>query len=131
MEENSVFETNINALDYNQKKLLLALIYNILVSDQDYADEEKYLFGNIVDYINVPFNFNDDMMSKKDIIRDMKSLDKEVIDIFLEVIRMAILADGIVTDDEVTFFKDVFKELSFSDDDINKRIDFLKYGESL
>lgn len=131
MEENSVFETNINALDYNQKKLLLALVYNILVSDQDYADEEKYLFGNIVDYINVPFNFNDDMMSKKDIIRDMKSLDKEVIDIFLEVIRMAILADGIVTDDEVTFFKDVFKELSFSDDDINKRIDFLKYGESL
>lgn len=131
MEENSVFETNINALDYNQKKLLLALVYNILVSDQDYADEEKYLFGNIVDYINVPFNFNDDMMSKKDIIRDMKSLDKEVIDIFLEVIRMAILADGIVTDDEVTFFKDVFQELSFSDDDINKRIDFLKYGESL
>jgi hypothetical protein len=53
-----MISSNVNLLTDHQKKILLALIYNVLVSDQDYAEEEKYLFNNLIDLIDVSFNFN-------------------------------------------------------------------------
>lgn len=126
-----MLDEKIRDLSFDQKKLLLALIYNILISDQDYSEEEKYLFGNLVDYINVPFNFNLDMKSKKDIILEMKTLSNDITHVYLEVVRMAILADGVVSETEVQFFKDIFEDLSFSIEDIQEKIDYLKYGEKL
>lgn len=126
-----MLDEKIRDLSFDEKKLLLALIYNILISDQDYSEEEKYLFGNLIDFINVPFTFNLDMKSKKDIILEMKTLSNDTIHVYLEVVRMAILADGVVSDAEVQFFKDIFEDLSFSIEDIQEKIDFLKYGEKL
>lgn len=126
-----MLDEKIRDLSFDEKKLLLSLIYNILISDQDYSEEEKYLFGNLVDFINVPFNFNLDMKSKKDIILEMKTLSNDIIYVYLEVVRMAILADGIVSDAEIQFLKDMFEDLSFSIEDIQEKIDYLKYGEKL
>lgn len=126
-----MLDEKIRDLSFDEKKLLLSLIYNILISDQDYSEEEKYLFGNLVDFINVPFNFNQDMKSKKDIILEMKTLSNDIIYVYLEVVRMAILADGIVSDAEIQFLKDMFEDLSFSIEDIQEKIDYLKYGEKL
>jgi uncharacterized tellurite resistance protein B-like protein len=126
-----LLDEKIRDLSFDEKKLLLSLIYNILISDQDYSEEEKYLFGNLVDFINVPFNFNQDMKSKKDIILEMKTLSNDIIYVYLEVVRMAILADGIVSDAEIQFLKDMFEDLSFSIEDIQEKIDYLKYGEKL
>jgi uncharacterized tellurite resistance protein B-like protein len=126
-----LLDEKIRDLSFDEKKLLLSLIYNILISDQDYSEEEKYLFGNLVDFINVPFNFNLDMKSKKDIILEMKTLSNDIIYVYLEVVRMAILADGIVSDAEIQFLKDMFEDLSFSIEDIQEKIDYLKYGEKL
>lgn len=126
-----MISSNVNLLTEHQKKILLALIYNVLVSDQDYAEEEKYLFNNLIDLIDVSFNFNKDMLSKKDIIEEMKLLNSEQIEIYLDIVRLAILADGQVTEDEVIFFKDVFTQMKFSEDEIEEKVDYLKYGEKL
>ena len=126
-----MISSNVNLLTEHQKKILLALIYNVLVSDQDYAEEEKYLFNNLIDLIDVSFNFNKDMLSKKDIIEEMKLLNSEQIEIYLDIVRLAILADGQVTEDEVVFFKDVFTQMKFSEDEIEEKVDYLKYGEKL
>ena len=126
-----MISSNVNLLTDHQKKILLALIYNVLVSDQDYAEEEKYLFNNLIDLIDVSFNFNKDMLSKKDIIEEMKLLNSEQIEIYLDIVRLAILADGQVTEDEVIFFKDVFTQMKFSEDEIEEKVDYLKYGEKL
>jgi uncharacterized tellurite resistance protein B-like protein len=122
---------NVNQLNTSQKKVLLALIYNVLVSDQDYAPEEKYLFNNLIDYIDVPFNFNIDMMSKHDIISYLKKLPNSIIDIYLDVVRLAILADGVISEDELTFFKDVFLKMNYSAETIQEKLDFLKFGDTL
>lgn len=124
-------ELNAKQLSFDKKKLLLALIYNVLVSDQDYADTEKYLFSTLVDLIDVSFNFNKDMLSKKDIIIQMQTLSKAEIDIFVETIRLAIEADGKITDDEIVFFSDILKGLNFNASQIEEKIDFLKFGEKL
>lgn len=126
-----MISSNVNLLTDHQKKILLALIYNVLVSDQDYAEEEKYLFNNLIDLIDVSFNFNKDMLSKKDIIEEMKLLNSEQIEIYLDIVRLAILADGQVTEDEVVFFKDVFTQMNFSEVEIEEKVDYLKYGEKL
>lgn len=126
-----MISSNVNLLTEHQKKILLALIYNVLVSDQDYAEEEKYLFNNLIDLIDVSFNFNRDMLSKKDIIEEMKLLNSEQIEIYLDIVRLAILADGQVKEDEVVFFKDVFTQMNFSEDEIEEKVDYLKYGEKL
>ena len=126
-----MISSNVNLLTEHQKKILLALIYNVLVSDQDYAEEEKYLFNNLIDLIDVSFNFNKDMLSKKDIIEEMKLLNSEQIEIYLDIVRLAILADGQVTEDEVVFFKDVFTQMNFSEVEIEEKVDYLKYGEKL
>ena len=118
-------------LNFEKKKLLLVLIYNILVSDQDYADEEKYLFSNLVELIDVQFDYNKDMMIKSDIINQMKTLSDEELSIFLETVRLAIEADGKVTDDEITFFVDLYEALEYSESEIESKIDYLKYGETL
>lgn len=124
-------EINAKKLSFDKKKLLLALIYNVLVSDQDYADTEKYLFSTLVDLIDVPFSFNKDMLSKKDIIKQMQTLSKAELDIFIETVRLAIEADGKITDDEIEFFSDVLKGLNFNSFQIEEKIDFLKFGEKL
>jgi len=118
-------------LSFEKKKLLLVLIYNILVSDQDYADEEKYLFSNLIELIDVKFDYNKDMMIKSDIIDQMKTLSDEELSIFLETVRLAIEADGKVTDDEITFFIDLYEALEYSESEIESKIDYLKYGETL
>ena len=126
-----MISSNVNLLTEHQKKILLALIYNVLVSDQDYAEEEKYLFNNLIDLIDVSFNFNKDMLSKKDIIEEMKLLNSEQIEIYLDIVRLAILADGQVTEDEIIFFKDVFTQMKFSEDEIEEKVDYLNYGDKL
>lgn len=121
----------VKDLTTSQKKLLLALIYNVLVSDQDYAEEEKYLFSNLIDFINVDFDFNNDMLSKKEIISQMRPLENSIIEIFLDVVRLAILADGVINDEEIVFFKDVFTQMNYSDQEIQNKIDYLRFGNSL
>ena len=131
IKENSMLNDIVKDLTTSQKKLLLALIYNVLVSDQDYAEEEKYLFSNLIDFINVDFDFNNDMLSKKEIISHMKPLENSIIEIFLDVVRLAILADGVISDEEIVFFKDVFTQMNYSDQEIQNKIDYLRFGNSL
>lgn len=131
IKENDMLNDIVKDLTTSQKKLLLALIYNVLVSDQDYAEEEKYLFNNLIDFINVDFNFNNDMLSKKEIISQMRPLENSIIEIFLDVVRLAILADGVISDEEIVFFKDVFTQMNYSDQEIQNKIDYLRFGNTL
>lgn len=131
IKENDMLNDIVKDLTTSQKKLLLALIYNVLVSDQDYAEEEKYLFSNLIDFINVDFDFNNDMLSKKEIISQMRPLENSIIEIFLDVVRLAILADGVISDEEIVFFKDVFTQMNYSDQEIQDKIDYLRFGNTL
>lgn len=131
IKENDMLNDIVKDLTTSQKKLLLALIYNVLVSDQDYAEEEKYLFSNLIDFINVDFDFNNDMLSKKEIISQMRPLENSIIEIFLDVVRLAILADGVISDEEIVFFKDVFTQMNYSDQEIQNKIDYLRFGNTL
>jgi len=126
-----MLDININSLTLDEKKTLLALIYNVLVSDQDYSDDEKYLFGNLMDFLDVSFDFNTDMISKDTIIERMKKLSRESIHIYMDVVRLAIMADGVVSYDEEVFFRDVFIKLAFDESEIDELIDNLKYGQPL
>jgi hypothetical protein len=126
-----MLDININSLTLDEKKTLLALIYNVLVSDQDYSDDEKYLFGNLMDFLDVSFDFNTDMISKDTIIERMKKLSRESIHIYMDVVRLAIMADGVVSYDEEVFFRDVFIKLAYDESEIDELIDNLKYGQPL
>lgn len=124
-------EINAQKLTHEKKKLLLALIYNVLISDQDYADAEKHLFATLIDLIDVQFSYNKDMRSKIDIMKEMQDLSTEELDTFIETTRLAIEADGKITEDEIEFFIDVLTSLKFTKSQIEEKIDFLKYGEKL